>query len=162
MILKKDQIEESEEYLKEKMNSEKDIRKKERLMFLYLIKSSQAKVMIKVGKLLGKDRATMRNWALKYKIGGKEELLKRETSNGVPGILTKEELEKLDAKLKTPEGFISYEGVRIWIQKEFKKEMTYNGVFDLCKYRLKSSLKVPRPSNPRQNKERFEEFKKKP
>ena len=161
MILKKEQIKESEEYLKEKMNGEKDIRKKERLMFLYLIKSSQAKVMVKVGKLLGKDRATMRNWALKYKIGGKEELLKRETSNGVPGILTKEELYKLSEKLETSEGFVSYEGVRIWIQEEFRKEMTYKGVFDLCKYRLKSSLKVPRPSNPRQNKDSFEEFKKK-
>lgn len=162
MLLKKEEIQEKEEELKLEMNKEKDTRKKERLMFLYIIKSSQARVMTKVSKILGKDRATMRNWALKYKNGGKKELLKRETSNGVPGILTKEELSKLDEKLKSPEGFISYEGVRVWIREEFNKEMTYNGVFDLCKYRLKASLKVPRPSNPNQNKERFEEFKKKP
>lgn len=161
MLLKKEEIEESEEDLKIEMNNEKDVRKKERLMFLYLIKSSQVKVMTKLGKILCKDRATMRNWGLKYKKGGKKELLKRDTSNGVPSILTKDELFKLDEKLKIPEGFISYEAVRVWIQEEFNKKMTYKGVFDLCKYRLKSSPKVPRPSNPRQNKESLEEFKKK-
>ena len=160
MLLKKEQIKENEEELKIEMNREKDSRKKERLMFLYVIKSNQARVMTKVSKILGKDRATTREWGLKYKNGGKEELLKRETSNGVPGILTAEEINKLDEKLKTSEGFISYEWVRVWIREEFNKEMTYNGVFDLCKYRLKASLKVPRPSNPRQDKEQFEEFKK--
>ena len=162
MLLKKEEIKETEEELKLEMNKEKDTRKKERLMFLFIIKSSQARVMTIVSKVLGKNRATMREWALKYKTGGKEELLKRETSNGVPGILTVEEILKLDEKLKTSEGFISYEGVRRWLREEFNKEMTYNGVFDLCKYRLKASLKVPRPSNPSQNKEQFEAFKKKP
>lgn len=162
MLLKREKIKETEEELKMEMNKEKDIRKRERLMFLYIIKSNQARVMTKVSKILGKDRSTAREWGLKYKNGGKEELLNRETSNGVPGILTNYEILKLDEELKTSEGFISYEGVRIWIREQFNKEMTYNGVFDLCKYRLKASLKVPRPSNPSQNKERFEEFKKKP
>lgn len=161
MLLKREEIKETKENIKKEMDIEKDVRKKDRLMFLYLIKSEQCKVLTKVGRILGKDRRTMRNWALKYKIGGKEELLKRDSSNGVSSILTKEELEKLDEKLKTPEGFISYESVRIWIQEEFNKEMTYKGVYNLCKYKLKSSLKVPRASNPIQNKYEFYDFQKK-
>lgn len=160
MILKNEDITDILEEIKFKLNKEKDIRQKERLMFLYLIKSGQCTTLTKVGKILCKNRATMKECALKYKKGGLEELLKRNTSNGVPGILVKEELYKLNKKLKTSEGFISYEGVRVWIQEEFNKEMTYKGVFNLCKYKLKSSLKVPRPSNPNQNKEKFEEFKK--
>ncbi len=161
MLLKREEIKETEENIKQEMNNEKDVRKKDRLMFLYLIKSGQCKVMTGVGKILGKDRTTMRKWALKYKNGGKEELLKRETSNGVTGILTKEELLELDKKLKLPEGFKSYESVRVWIQKEFNKEMTYKGVYNLCKYKLDTSLKVPRPSNPSQNKYEFDDFQKK-
>lgn len=161
MLLKKEEIKETEENIKKEMNIEKDVRKKERLMFLYLIKSEQCRVMTKVGKILGKDRATMRKWALKYKTGGKDELLRRDSSNGVSGILTNEEIKKLEEKLKTPEGFISYESVRVWIQKEFKKEMTYKGVYNLCKYKLKTTLKIPRPSNPRQNKYEFDDFQKK-
>jgi iron-sulfur cluster repair protein YtfE (RIC family) len=77
MLLKKEEIKETEEELKYEMNKETHTRKKERLLFLYIIKSNQARVMTKVSKIVGKDRATTREWALKYKKGGKEELLKR-------------------------------------------------------------------------------------
>lgn len=161
MFLKKEEIVDIEEEIKIKLQKEKDIRRKDRLMFLYLIKSGECTTLTKVGKILCKNRATMKKWALKYKNGGKEELLKRETSNGVAGILTKEELLELDEKLKLPEGFKSYESVRVWIQKGFNKEMTYKGVYNLCKYKLNTSLKVPRPSNPSQNKYEFDDFQKK-
>lgn len=160
MILKKEEIVDTEEKIKIKLHKEKNIRRKDRLMFLYLIKSGECTTLTKVGKILCKNRATMKEWALKYKKGGLEELLKRETSNGVTGILTKDELFELDKKLKTSEGFTSYNSVRLWIQKEFNKEITYKGVYNLCKYKLNTSLKVPRPSNPSQNKYEFDDFKK--
>jgi putative transposase len=67
---------------------------------------------------------------------------------------------KLVEELADPEGFSSYEEVQTWLKAVGDVEMSYTGVHKLVRYRLKSKLKVPRPSHVQQKEGAVETFKK--
>lgn len=155
------EIKENESELKELFLNEKDTRLKERLQFLYLLKIKEIKKIKDVAKILARERRTIGSWIKKYEENGLEGLLERNTSEGRPCQLSKDNLEKLRDKLSKPEALKSYQDIKVWILNEFEIELPYKTVFDICHYKLGTSPKVARPRNPEQDLEKVEAFKKK-
>lgn len=60
------EIKEKSEYLKELLLNEKDLRIKERIQFIYLIKIGEISKIVKASKILVRDRRTLGNWIKKY------------------------------------------------------------------------------------------------
>jgi transposase len=156
------EITEKEEDLKNLLLNEKDIRVKERLQVIYLIKTKEVTKISKLSKIIIRDRGTIRIWIKKYQESGLSGLLKRDTSLGRPSALKKEEISKLNEKLSESVGFKSYIEIQNWIAEKLGVKMKYKAVFKLCHNKLGASPKVSRPMNPKQDIEKAETFKKKP
>ena len=154
------EIVETEDYLKNLVLNETDTRKKERLQVIYLIKTREITKIVKLSKIILKDRRTIGIWIKKYQEFGLDRLLERNTSEGRPSQITDENLLKLKDKLSNTEGFKSYKTIKIWILEEFEQDLPYKTVFRICHDKLGASPKVSRPKNPKQDPEKLEEFKK--
>ncbi|ESA34641.1 transposase, partial [Leptolyngbya sp. Heron Island J] len=63
------EITESEDELKALLRSQKTASSKERIQFLYLLKSEQASTIQQAAKLLGRHRVTVQKWAKRYRDG---------------------------------------------------------------------------------------------
>lgn len=155
------EIKETESDLKKLLLKEKDTRLRERIQFIYLIKSKEVTKIAKATKILSRDRRTLGNWIKKYESGGLENLLERNTSKGRPSPLSIDKLDKLREKLGNEEGFKSYKHIQEWISTELNINLNYAVVFNICSYKLGAKPKVSRPKNPKQDKEKLNEFKKK-
>lgn len=154
-------ITESEKDLQLKLSKENDGRLKERIQFLYLLKTQQISSLFQASKILGRHRHTLRGWFEKYEQGGLNGLLERNTSPGGPSKFSPEILEKLKERLADPHhSFTSFKEIQLWLAQEFSLEVNYKHVHHVCRYKLDSSPKVPRPYNPRQNAEEVTAFKK--
>jgi len=154
------EILETEDYLRNLFLSETDIRKKERLQVIYLIKTKEVRKIVKLSKIILRDRRTIGLWIKKYQELGLDGLLERNTSEGRPSQLSEDNLSKLKDKLSNSEGFKSYKAIKLWILKEFGQDLPYKTVFRICHDKLGASPKVSRPRNPKQDPEKLEEFKK--
>ncbi|HEY9301370.1 MAG TPA: helix-turn-helix domain-containing protein [Phormidium sp.] len=113
-----------------------------------------------IAQLIGKHRTTVSRWLSQYRKGGLDSLLTQRKSTGRPKKITKEIEEKLKKELNEVEGFSSYKEVQRWLRAVEGIEMSYTGVHQAVRYRLKGKLKVPRPVHTRQEPRAVEEFKK--
>ncbi len=82
------------------------------------------------------------------------------TSPGKPLEIDGEMRERLQERLKQPEGFKSYGQIQQWLEQEFGKAVKYKTVYKTVRYRLKAKLKVPRPRSIEQDEQGMELFKK--
>lgn len=153
-------ISESAEELKTLVLREKEGRLKERLQFLWLLKTGQVRRLSQATSLLGRHRHTLSGWLNKYQQKGLEGLLERRTSSGRPSEMSPEVLEKLQARLKAPEGFKSYRDVSYWLEKECGIQRSEKALFYTVHIKLGASPKVARPRNPKQDPATVEAFKK--
>lgn len=154
-------IAESPLQLKTLMTQQKDPRAKERIHALYLLKSGLVEQEQAVAHLLARGTATIRRWLGAYRRGGIEALLGRATSTGRPRSVPPHAVAALRERLADPHtNFQSYGEAQRWLADCFGVEVDYKVVHSLIKYRLKSSLRVPRPSNARQDPAAVETFKK--
>jgi transposase len=154
------EITESQESLKELLSKQKTGKSFERLQTLYWLSSGQAQTVDELASLSGHHRTTVSRWLSKYRQGGLSNLLNIKTSPGRNRKLSWEIEKKLVEELADPEGFSSYEEVQTWLKAVGDVEMSYTGVHKLVRYRLKSKLKVPRPSHVQQKEGAVETFKK--
>jgi transposase len=154
-------ITENPELLKNLMQEQTDLRLRERLHALYLLKSGLVLQEQTLASLLLRGTATIRRWLNAYKRGGLEALLERGTSTGRPLLVPAEAIVALQQQLDNPYGgFESYGEAQKWLREHFAVEVDYKVVHALIKYRLRSSLRVPRPSNAQQDPQAVEAFKK--
>jgi DNA-binding transcriptional ArsR family regulator len=77
-------ITEDVEPLKQRLQRERDGRKKPRLQMLYLLASGQAQTRRDVAQLLGVHRNTIGHWLALYEAGGLEALLEVSIPAGKP------------------------------------------------------------------------------
>ena len=140
---------------------EKDGRQRERLQFLYLLKSKKIKSVQQATKILGRHRNTISEWIKKYQEGGLLCLTDRTSPPGRESQIRGEVFEKLKEKLSDPIGFGFYKDIQKWLKEEFNLDIHYQSIFKICHYKLGASPKVVRPVNPKQDLEKVEEFKKK-
>jgi transposase len=155
-------IEESLDSLKEKLKEEKEGINKEKIQMLYWLKQEKPLKLIKIAEALGRHRTTVQRWATDYKKGGLKQLITEKAKiPGRPRKIPKWAEEALGKRLKEPEnGFKSYIEIQQWLGQELGIEAEYAAVHHMVRYRLKAKLKVVRPQNIKQDKNKREAFKK--
>ena len=134
-------------YIKQRYQSEKHPRKKQRLFMLYVLKSQQAKTMQEIACLLALGRNTIGQWLARYETDGIEGLLEIRTHPNRPRAIPPAILEQLQEKLRTPQGFHSYKEIWQWLRDTCQLNIAYQTTHHLVRYRLKAKLKVPRKSH---------------
>ena len=152
-------IDESEAELEKLLQQSQKLKDKERLQVLYLLKSKQLKVK-EIAQVVGKHRGTVHRWLSKYSQGGIDALLSFKYSSGRKSVLPSWALKALEKQLQQPQGFKSYRQIQQWLDESLGLEIQYATVHRLVRYQLQAKLKVPRTTNPKQDKQRFNEFKK--
>ena len=137
---------ESPQELQEMLKAERDVRKRERLQFLYWYKTGQAITRKALGKLLHRSQFAIGQWADTYRKKGLKGLLKLNYCGGnlAPSIPTEIQAQ-LKEKLAQPEGFPGYKAIQVWLKETHDLDVPYSTIHGTVKYRLKASLKVPRP-----------------
>jgi transposase len=154
------EIQESSVDLKALLASQKTASGKERVQFLYLLKSQAVLSIQQAAELLGRHRVTLQKWAQRYREGGLEGLLEHRKKSGRPSRLTDSTREALEARLEKPEGFGSYEEIQEWLAREQGIEASYSTVHRWVRYELGAKLKVPRPVSELQDAESLAAYKK--
>jgi transposase len=150
-------IKESPEFLKELMGKQKLTILRDRLQYLYSLKTQAVKSQKGSGALIDlKERQSQHLWYL-YKKGGISLLLDL-TRQTYFGKLSSTQISQLRAYLKTDQAD-SLAHIQAWLQTNFQVSYTIGGICLLCK-RLKIKLKTGRPINIRQDKDGLESFKK--
>jgi transposase len=148
---------ESPEYLQELMSKQKLTIHRDRLYYLYALKTQEVKSQKSAGALIGlKERQSQNLWQL-YRKGGLSLLLdlSRQTYFGK---LSSAQMSLLRTYLKTDQAS-SLADIQEWLQNNLQATYTLGGICLLCK-RLKIKLKTGRPTNVRQDKDGLESFKK--
>jgi transposase len=141
------EVQEDFAYIKQRYQSEKHPRKKQRLFMLYLLKSQQAKTRQEVASLLALSRNTIGQWLTRYEKEGIPGLLDIRTHPNRPRLTPPAVMEQLQEKLRTPHGFRSYKEIWQWLRNECQLNITYKTTHTLVRYHLKAKLKVPRKSH---------------
>ena len=122
-------VQETQEELLALLRSETDVRKRERLQFLFWYKSGLVTIREQIAALLGRSLPVITKWAKRYMERGLKGLLKmdyrgRESSRIIPV----EVVEELAIGLESEEGFGSYQEIQTWLKEEYAVEVAYSTV----------------------------------
>lgn len=80
---------------------------------MYLLKTRVAETVRYVAVIIGREESTIHRWLQLYREGGIEALLEKKLKTGRTKKLEIENIAKLQQELREPEGFSSYQEVRI-------------------------------------------------
>ena len=154
------EILESIETLKSLLMEEKNVRKRERLQFLFLYKFGQAKTRQALGKLLNRSHFAILpvchfailpfchfaigRWADTYRAKGLRGLLHLNYRGGdlAPSIPVEIQWQLKD-QLAQSAGFSSYKAIQIWLKETHGLDVPLSTVHGTVKYRFKAGPKVP-------------------
>lgn len=100
-------IQESVEELAQRLQAETNLKLKERLQVLYLLKLPAAMSISAIAKGMGKHRGTLQRWLLTYQTTGLSGLTQVKQSPGRPSVIPGWAVKRLQQKLKEPDGFKS-------------------------------------------------------
>jgi transposase len=138
---------EDADILKQRLQHERDGRKKPRLQMLYLLASGRARTRLEVAQLLGVHRHTIGYWLRRAEGGGVEALLHLPRPAGKPLSLPPEVLAAVERALQQPAGVASHEALRQGVQQTSHLEVNSHTLYTIVRTRFKAKLKVPRPSH---------------
>lgn len=153
-------IRESDDELKHLLRKQKTASDKERVQWLYLLKSGQATTITQAAALLGRNRVTLQKWAHRYRHGGLETLLSHIPRNGRAHSIPDWAQAALKEGLQQSDGFESDGAICTWLEEQLGIVAPYKTVHKLVHYRLNASPKVVRPQSDKQAKERLDAYKK--
>ncbi|GFE71917.1 transposase [Chroococcus sp. FPU101] len=111
---------------------------------LYLLKIGVAETVRYIAVIVGREESTVHRWFHAYKEGGLEALLEEKPRTGRPKKLNVETVAKLQQELRDPEGFKSYEEVRIWSLALGEIQASYTTIYRVVRQELQAKLKVAR------------------
>lgn len=154
------EIAESEEELKQRLQTVSLGIQKEKLQMLWWLKSGQLNQQQEIGKRLARDTSTVTRWLQKYRTSGLSGLLEIKKAPGARRKIQDEALAALKQELETGKGFSSYGAIVEWLKEEHGQDIEYATVYAWVRYRLKAKLKVPRPQSHKQDEVLVSEFKK--
>jgi transposase len=140
-------ITEDTDTLKQRVQHERDGRKKPRLQMLYLLVSGQAQTRRDVARLLGVHRHTIGHWLALYEAGGLAALLALYVPAGKPLSLPPDVLAALEQALRQPAGCASYVALRQGIKQTHHLDVNSHTLYPIVRTRFNAKLKVPRPSH---------------
>lgn len=141
---------ESAQTLKTLLGQQKTATGKERVQALYLLKTKQVETVQHLAVVLGRNRVTVQRWLSRYRQGGLNQLLEVGKSTGRTALIPAQVVERIKQELLEPEGFSSYEEVRLWLAAELGIQVKYDVVHNLVHDKLKADLKVARPKSSEQ------------
>lgn len=150
---------ESEEELLDMIKNEERGRFRDRLRLLWLLKSGKAETMEHAAELCSVARHTAARWFRRYETFGITELMRLKTVPGRSRAVPADVAECLKKRLSEPEGFGSYDEIRIWIKENYHLDIPYKTVHKTVKCYLEAGPKTPRPSHIKKNEEEVREFK---
>lgn len=154
------EIKESVEELKHRLHHAITSSTKERIQMLYWLKTKTVGTRKKLSQRLGRDESTIYRWLRKYAQGGISALLEVKTPPGKESIISAQVMKQLEERLKMPQGFKSYSQIQDWLTQEWKVQLAYKTVHKIVRYKLKATLKVPRPRSAKAKPEVMDSFKK--
>lgn len=156
--LPKIEIIESVENLKDLMKQQKTGLGYGKIQAIYLLKIKAVETVRHLAVIVGRGEATVHRWLHLERVGGLAALLKEKTSTGRPKKVTVEEVAKLQQELKEPEGFSSYQEVKIWSWAIRGIQLSYATIHRIVRYELQAKLKIPRPKSNQQEVGAVEKF----
>ena len=145
-------IRERVEELREKLKSESQVKRQNRLQAVYLIATKQAKSRGEVSRMLGFNRNTISAWFSLYEEKGLEKLLDIYSPSGAKPKLTEAAKTEIREILASEKGFRSYKEIHQLVVEKHQIEVCYRAVHELVRYKLSAKAKVPRPGNPKKTK----------
>lgn len=153
------EIKETVDELKELIKQADEIKVKERLQVLYLLKSGHATTLKALSNILLLDTSTLYRWLKQYKKGGLDKLLDIYEPKGKPSSIPSDIIEKLQQKLQEQTGFNTYREIQEFLENEHKISVGYFVVYRVVRQLLKAKPKVPRPTSSKQDKAAVQRFK---
>jgi transposase len=150
---------ETAEELKARYLKEKHSQRRTRLHSLWHLRSG--KRVQDVVEIVGVDCRVIQRWLSWYRQGGLEEVLRRVSGHGVPGVrpyLNRLQQKALVARVALGD-FRTVWDVMQWVKARWGVSYSYEGMRSLMK-RHKLGLKVPRPQSEKASPEKQEAWKK--
>jgi transposase len=141
------EISESPEELVRMIKKEKRGRFRDRIRLLWLLKNPESATMSRAAGLCGVSRLTAAEWFHRYESGGIGELLLLKTVPGRKRRISGEVAEALKKRLSEPDGFGSYDEIRIWLKENHNADIPYKTVRKTVRYYLGAKPEMPRPSH---------------
>lgn len=141
MLKKKYQVSENPQQLLDMIKNEKRGRFRDRLRLLWFLKTGEAETMTRAAELCGVSRHTAVEWFRRYETGGIAELLHLKTVPGRSRAIPAEIAECLKKRLSEPDGFGSYDEIRIWLKENCHLDIPYKTVHKTVRYYLGCGLK---------------------
>jgi transposase len=152
------EISESGDHLRKLERATKDLKARDRVRFIRLLKIGKAMTQEQAGALIGLQvRQSQRLWK-QYREKGLSNLCQNNYV-GRKAKLSQAEQEQLRHRLRDDD-ISTLEQARICLKEEFAVDYTVGGVSSLFQ-RMRVKLKTGRPSNVKQDKKQMEEFAKK-
>lgn len=145
-------IKETSEEIRERIKSEPQVKRQNRLRALYLIVTKQAKSRAQVSRMLGVNRNTISDWFSLYEEEGLEKMLEIHKSKGAPAKISEAAINEIKEILATEKGFRTYKEIHEMVVKKHEIAVGYSAVHAVVRYKLKAKAKSPRPSNPKKTK----------
>lgn len=136
------------EELPQRMQSDTDVKQRQRLHACYLGASGQARYRKDVALWLGVHRHSIAAWFEAYAQGGLLQALSYQVS--APPLhrrMTDAALTALQAKLTEPQGFAGYDHMRVWLAEVHHVALSYASVQALVRDTLHAKPQRPRPSH---------------
>lgn len=135
---------ETAEELYSRFTAERDVRRRQRLQALWLVRRGVS--IGEAARLAGAGQRSLERWLGWYRQGGLATVLDRVPGHGAagqPSRLSPEQQQELVAQTAMG-AFRTYHEARVWVEQTFGVVYSYNGMFTLLA-RLDVHPKVPRP-----------------
>lgn len=134
-----------------------------RIKMLIEIKKHEGEGISKreLAEIVGVNHNSIQTWRTMYVNGGIELLLSHKRIGYKPSIISVEERDKIEEKLKDPyNGLRGYKELLTWIETELDKQIEYNTLYKYCVREFGSAIKVARKSHVNKDLEAVDTFKK--
>ena len=140
-------VTESPDELKALLKQQTNRHKRQRLHALYLFASAQATTRQEAAVLLGVHRHTIGRWMSCYAAGGLSALLDIYVAKGKQPSLPASVIADLQRQLHQPEGFASYDAMRVWLLNTHQVTIKAKTLQKFVRRRFGARPKVARPSD---------------
>lgn len=131
-----------------------------RINSLLLVKKGKCRYTQEVAVKIGVTRKTVYNWIKDYKSGGIQKLCEVNKGGNNTPLLSQVTIDKIEELLNDPYSTITSYVELISILEQTQDNLTYAAVYQHCKRKHKSKLKVARKSHHKKDQQAVEAFKK--
>lgn len=152
-------IKESAEHLQYLLRKQDKLLQQSRVKALLLVKQGKVNYTYELSNKLKRGRKTIYNWLRMYKEKGIKEYLSVSSRGKRNDRLTEDEKQAISRKLQDASTDItSYVELCNWTESAFEKKVPYHVIYNYCRSRLNSRLKIARESHRKKDEQAVEAF----